>query len=518
MPNADASLPNTSGLFEAGNLPEASNLTEAGNLLEAGNLPEASSLPGPGGIKGQREGFTTGTAAAAVCAAAVHSLLGKRHPAVISVALPPNFTASLNIPVAFINTAGFKDIGHSGASGNRQAIAHASGQAATPAFAPATFPATASNIKPVIDSATGPDFAPKLAPASAISALAVVIKDGGDDPDATHKLRLEAIALPEDAALEDLAPEYAAAFKRPAEVNAPPLVLAPGLTLYPGPGIGLVTLPGLPVPPGEAAINPQPRRQILKALQSALADYPPHGPLKIYLRAPEGHKKAALTLNSRLGIQGGISILGTSGIVKPYSHSAWQAVIAQSAEQAVTLGISSLAFSTGRRSELALQREFPALPPQAFIQAADYAAFAVREACRPGVEHIIWGCFSGKLLKLAQGLEWTHANSAETDLDLLRGITARKAPQTAQALARNEAWLKCPTAQGLFDLLEAENPPACMLVAQETATLALESLFKWVKKAAPRKTPRIELLLFRPDNSLWLRLETPGKHHGSAHA
>ncbi len=329
-------------------------------------------------------------------------------------------------------------------------------------------------------------------PASA--GTATVVKDGGDDPDATHNLLFEASAF---FAPQPELPE-----------TSPPIELGNGLILHPGPGIGRVTLPGLPVPPGEAAINPVPRAQIGAALRETLDACGFSGEVHIYLSVPEGANRAGRTLNSRLGILGGISILGTSGIVRPYSHAAWQAVIAQASEQALALGQKTLVFSTGRRSEKALQGLYPELAEQCFIQAADYAAFAVREACRVKAERVIWGCFSGKLLKLAQGMEWTHAKNAETDLKLLRGII-KKHHGSGPVPPGIE---QCPTARGIFDALLLNAPETAGETAAELADMAFSTLSGWIKNSRSGERPELELVLLKPDGGLWMRRpETPQK-------
>ena len=120
-------------------------------------------------------------------------------------------------------------------------------------------------------------------------------------------------------------------------------------------------------------------------------------------------------MNPRLGIKGGISILGVSGIVRPFSHQAFKASIAEALDVARALGHETVGFSSGRRSEALLARARPDLPETALVQAADFFAFSLNQAARRGFAHICWATFGGKLVKMAQGLANTHAHRGETD-------------------------------------------------------------------------------------------------------
>ena len=264
-------------------------------------------------------------------------------------------------------------------------------------------------------------------------AMAAVIKDGGDDPDATHRARIEAIVR-FDASL-------------------------PALTVHidGGVGVGRVTLPGLPLPVGEAAINPVPRQQICRAVREILVNSsrtPRYG-VRIVISVPDGGRIARHTLNPRLGIIGGISILGTYGTVKAFSHEAWQSAILQGMDVALAnplprqKGLPALCLSTGRRSERLLMARYPALPPLCFIQAADHVAFSLNAATQRAFTPLAWGCFFGKLVKLAQGMPYTHAHSAPLDTSLIARCYAAvcAAPDMRAQLAA------CNTANQALDLL-----------------------------------------------------------------
>jgi len=225
---------------------------------------------------------------------------------------------------------------------------------------------------------------------------ASVVKDGGDDPDATHGARIEAHVT--------LDPAYS---------GVGPHVLIGG-----GRGVGRVTLPGLPVAVGQAAINPGPESQIR---QSVLEVLPPDfkGIALVVIEVPDGEAIAKHTLNARLGVLGGISILGTGGIVRPYSHEAWAACVDSGLDVARAAGLGAVVLTTGRRSERLFQQRHPFAPDVCLVQAADFFSHALRAVQARGFSDAIWAVFPGKLVKQAQGFENTHARQAELDFALL---------------------------------------------------------------------------------------------------
>ncbi len=230
------------------------------------------------------------------------------------------------------------------------------------------------------------------------SGLCTVIKDGGDDPDVTNGAEIGVMV------------------RRGARA---------GFVLSRGEGVGQVTKPGLPVPVGEPAINPVPRRMIRQAVSETLSQMqaPQDYGLEIEVFVPKGEEIARETLNPRLGILGGISILGTTGLVKPYSHGAYRATIHTELKVARATGLSEVIFTTGSTSDAYAMKRFTCLPEEAFVQMADYVGFSMEWAARMGFSHITVVCFMGKALKMAQGLPHTHASQGEVDLDLLSNWT-----------------------------------------------------------------------------------------------
>ena len=354
-----------------------------------------------------REGFTTGSAATAAVVAALRHLLRGEQPDSVRILPPPRaeLRTPLRVPVAFCASGPAPDV---------QALM---------ARCPAALPEGVAH--------------------------ACVIKDGGDDPDATHKADIRATVallaapvLPPDAILLDAAPLP--------------------LYLVGGPGIGRVTLPGLPVPVGQPAVNPAPREQLCAAVRELLPSLPlpsEAAALLLVLSAPEGRAIAAHTFNPRLGIVDGISILGTQGTVRPFSHAAWQASIAQGIAVAEATACPGLGMSTGRRSEKLLMARYPGWPTQSFVQVADFAGFSLEQAGRSSLPLLVWGCFFGKAVKLAQGHASTHAKDAVLDMARLASLCAEQGVTGADALT------SCVTAAHALELLLASGPAGVRAVA-----------------------------------------------------
>lgn len=234
-------------------------------------------------------------------------------------------------------------------------------------------------------------------PTSPVAARAVVIKDAGDDPDCTHGAHLTA--------------EVRVLRNAPGEVR-----------LRGGPGIGTVTQPGLGLEVGGPAINPVPRGNITANVRAAAGALLAEQGLEVTLSVPGGEAMARKTLNPRLGILGGISILGTSGIVRPYSTAAFRASVVQGIEVAAAQGQDTVVLTTGGRTEKFVMRTLPALPPVCFVQMGDFTGAALDAVVRLGIHQVVIGCMVGKLAKMAQGETMTHARRAEVDRDLLAAV------------------------------------------------------------------------------------------------
>ena len=282
------------------------------------------------------------------------------------------------------------------------------------------------------------------------SAHASIIKDGGDDPDATSGARITGTVV------ESILPQNRE------EVAEPGNIIIKG-----GPGVGRVTLPGLPVPVGQAAINPVPRQQISLALQAQKYASADSTRLTVFVSVPLGSELAQKTFNPRLGIEGGISILGTQGTVRPFSHAAWKATIEQGLAVATATGCRTLCLTTGRRSERLLMERYPQLPERCFVQVADFAQFSLNAAGAMNFERIVWGCFFGKLVKLAQGHTYTHAKDSTLDMQALAQLAQAAKARCASEVAR------CITAAHALELLLADA--AGPRVIEQVARLAMQT-------------------------------------------
>ncbi|MBA4603693.1 cobalt-precorrin-5B (C(1))-methyltransferase [Thermoactinomyces mirandus] len=230
------------------------------------------------------------------------------------------------------------------------------------------------------------------------SAKCSVIKDGGDDPDATHGARIVSTVSWSDE---------------------------PGIRLDGGAGVGKVTKLGLPVPVGEAAINPVPRKMIREAVTDVLSSFAIHRGVKVVISVPGGEKIAKKTLNERLGIVGGISILGTRGTVIPFSTAAYRASVAQAVQVAGANGNRHLVFTTGGRSEKAAQKIYPELPEEAFVQAGNFIGFALKHAKQAGVLKVTLAGMMGKLSKVARGEMNAHSGNSTVDCNFLAQVAEK---------------------------------------------------------------------------------------------
>jgi len=231
------------------------------------------------------------------------------------------------------------------------------------------------------------------------AAFCEVIKDAGDDPDITNGACIRATIT---------------------------LRATDEIIIAAGAGVGMVTRPGLAIAPGKPAINPVPEQMIRSSVREALL---PGQGAHVTISVAGGEELAKKTLNPRLGIVGGISILGTTGLVIPYSHQAYRDSIVCALDVIRAMGLQNAVLCTGRSSEKEAQRVYHTLPEAAFVLMADYFSFAVQEAARHGMAGIIIAGFPGKLLKMAAGAECTHYRKADIDLSLLADL-ARRAGMT----------------------------------------------------------------------------------------
>lgn len=246
-------------------------------------------------------------------------------------------------------------------------------------------------------------------------AMATVVKDAGDDPDVTNGA------------------EIGAEVRWLADADGEQIVLVNG------PGVGVVTKPGLPVPVGEPAINPVPRQMIRAAVTEALAEGEAvAAALEVTVFVRDGEILAQKTLNQRLGVLGGLSILGTTGIVKPVSAQAWTDTIEASMRVARAAGLTTVLLATGRTSEAAVQRQLH-LPEEALVMMGDYLHYALEAAGRHGFTEIVLAAMWAKLIKAALAVPQTHVRNGALETRQAAALLARLGLEEPEATAMADA-------------------------------------------------------------------------------
>ena len=219
-----------------------------------------------------------------------------------------------------------------------------------------------------------------------------IVKDAGDDPDVTHGALIVSTVRRGSA--------------------------GSGVTFRAGPGVGRVTKPGLPLGPGEPAINPVPRRMMEMAIAELALAHGEAGDVEVELSVPGGEILAEKTWNPRLGIVGGLSILGTTGIVHPFSCSAWIASIHQGIDVARAAGLGHVAGATGSTSEAAVKRLY-GLPDEALIDMGDFVGGMLKHLRAHPVARVTVAGGFGKLVKMAQGAMDLHSGRSQVDFEWL---------------------------------------------------------------------------------------------------
>ncbi len=243
-------------------------------------------------------------------------------------------------------------------------------------------------------------------------AEAGVIKDAGDDPDVTHGCEVR--------------------------VRVGPGAPGTGVTFAAGAGVGTITRPGLPVPVGEPAINPVPRAMMTQAVTVIAHAHGAAADFLLTISIPTGEELAARTWNPRLGIAGGLSILGTTGIVRPFSCSAWIASIHQGVDVARAGGLSHVCGATGNTSEATAQAAL-GLPDHGMLDMGDFAGGLLKYIRNHPVERLTIAGGFGKLTKLAQGALDLHSGRSQVDFDALADLAATLGADRARVAASNTA-------------------------------------------------------------------------------
>ncbi|MFI9423776.1 cobalt-precorrin-5B (C(1))-methyltransferase [Streptomyces achromogenes] len=277
------------------------------------------------------------------------------------------------------------------------------------------------------------------------SAMAGIVKDAGDDPDVTHGALVRATVRP--------------------------LPAGSGVVFQAGPGVGTVTRPGLPLPVGAAAVNPVPRRMMSEHVAEVAARHGGSGDVEITVSVDHGEEIARSTWNPRLGILGGLSILGTTGIVVPYSCSAWIDSIRRGVDVARAAGRTHVAGCTGSTSEKTVVAEY-GLPEDALLDMGDFAGAVLKYLRRHPVDRLtVCGGFA-KLSKLAAGHLDLHSGRSQIDKRFLAELARAGGADEALAAAVGAA----NTGLAALRLCQAAGVPLGDLVARAARDEALAVL------------------------------------------
>jgi cobalt-precorrin-5B (C1)-methyltransferase len=286
-----------------------------------------------------RTGYTTGTTATAATMGALYALIGSKEVKEVTVSLPKNKTATLTI-------------------------------------------AWTKNENGKVTCAA--------------------IKDGGDDPDATHGAEICSTV----------------SFSK----------IAGQIGIDGGKGVGRVTKPGLGLEMGKAAINPTPMKMLEQAIREVAKEQLKKQGVDVVISVPKGEEIAKKTDNPRLGIMGGISILGTTGIVLPYSTASFAASIRQSLDVAIAMGADTAVLTTGGRSEDFAKGMFK-LPDHCFVQMGDFSGYSIKQCANKKLRKAIIAGFIGKLTKMAMGVKQTHVAGSHVNMEFMARLAAEcKAP------------------------------------------------------------------------------------------
>lgn len=293
-----------------------------------------------------------------------------------------------------------------------------------------------------------------------------VIKNGGDDPDVTHGAEI----IVELSFTE--------------KINQ--------VDIDGGEGIGIVTKPGLGLEINKPAINPIPKKMIIENLREVGKEILLEKGIRVVISVPKGKELGPKTDNPRLGITNGISILGTSGIVIPFSTAAYAASIRQNLDVAIAMGNHTVVLTTGGRSE-DFAKKMVDLPEHCFVQIGDFSGYAIQQCGRKDIKKAYVVGFIGKLAKMAAGVKQTHVKGSKVDMSFLAGL--------AQKCNANESVIqdikKANTARHVSEIIQENKVEGFFdLICGET--------YKHMKKHSEEKVP-IDVVLFDFEGNILAR-------------
>ncbi|MCV0410617.1 cobalt-precorrin-5B (C(1))-methyltransferase [Nitrosopumilus sp.] len=293
-----------------------------------------------------------------------------------------------------------------------------------------------------------------------------VIKDGGDDPDVTHGAEIIV-----ELSLTD-------------KINQ--------LEIDGGEGVGIVTKPGLGLEINKAAINPVPKKMINENLREIGEKILVQKGIKVIISVPKGRELGPKTDNPRLGIINGISILGTSGIVIPFSTASYAASIRQNLDVAIAMGNDTVVLTTGGRSE-DFAKKIVNLPDHCFVQMGDFSGYTIQQCAKKNIKKAYVVGFIGKLAKMAAGVKQTHVKGSKVDMMFLAKL-AEKANANENVI---ESIKKANTARHVSEIIMENNVDGFFeLICTET--------YKHMRNHSEQKVP-IDVILFDFDGNILAR-------------
>ena len=293
-----------------------------------------------------------------------------------------------------------------------------------------------------------------------------VIKDGGDDPDVTHGAEI----IVELSFTE--------------KVNE--------IHIDGGEGVGIVTKPGLGLEINKPAINPVPKKMIVENLRQVGEKILVKKGIGVVISVPKGRELAPKTDNPRLGIKNGISILGTSGIVIPFSTASYAASIRQNLDVAIAMGNDTVVLTTGGRSE-DFAKKIVDLPEHCFVQMGDFSGYTIQQCSKKNIKKAYVVGFIGKLAKMAAGVKQTHVKGSKVDMNFLAEL-ARKSNAEETVI---ESIKKANTARHVSEIIQENNVKGFFeLICSET--------YKHMRKYSEEKVP-IDVILFDFDGKTLAR-------------
>lgn len=293
-----------------------------------------------------------------------------------------------------------------------------------------------------------------------------VIKDGGDDPDVTHGAEIVV-----ELSFTDKINEI--------EIDG-------------GEGVGIVTKPGLGLELNKAAINPVPKKMISENLREIIDKHLLKKGIKVIISVPKGKELGPKTDNPRIGILNGISILGTSGIVIPFSTASYAASIRQNLDVAIAMGNNIVVLTTGGRSE-DFAKKIVDLPEHCFVQMGDFSGYTIQQCARKEIKKAYVVGFIGKLAKMAAGVKQTHVKGSKVDMNFLAEL-AKKCNANEKTI---ESIKKANTARHVSEIIIENNVKGFFEeICNET--------YKHMRKHSEEKVP-LDVILFDFEGNILAR-------------